>query len=193
VENVIIGAVIVEPFCPLYWRSQDAAVVRAAVSDTCAACLLRHPLDHCQIDYIMSNKMFFVLYLTFMGPCIADIFSSITNKMQRYTILFISVKCSTCFRRYLRPSSGAQNCIYSIGTCQNFTAACRYRGRVRTSSNSSTIAAGSSKCLTSTRCGIYSFELLKMGGGTVPPETCKHFSLRNVASCWLYLEIVLYV
>ena len=29
--------------------------------------------------------------------------------------LFISVKCSTCFRRFLRPSSGAQNCIYSIG------------------------------------------------------------------------------
>ena len=29
--------------------------------------------------------------------------------------LFICVKCSTCFRRFLRPSSGAQNCIYSIG------------------------------------------------------------------------------
>jgi len=28
--------------------------------------------------------------------------------------LFISVKCSTCFRRFLHPSSGAQNCIYSI-------------------------------------------------------------------------------
>jgi hypothetical protein len=50
-----------------------------------------------------------------MGPCIAHIFPSITNKMQRYTIyLFTSVKCCTCFRRYLRPSSEAQNCIYSI-------------------------------------------------------------------------------
>ena len=29
--------------------------------------------------------------------------------------LFISVKCSICFRRFLRPSPGAQNCIYSIG------------------------------------------------------------------------------
>ena len=29
--------------------------------------------------------------------------------------LFISVKFSTCFRRFLRPSSGAQNCIYSNG------------------------------------------------------------------------------
>ena len=29
--------------------------------------------------------------------------------------LFIFVKFSTCFRRFLRPSSGAQNWIYSIG------------------------------------------------------------------------------
>ena len=29
--------------------------------------------------------------------------------------LFISVKCCTCFRRFLRHSSGVQNCIYSIG------------------------------------------------------------------------------
>jgi hypothetical protein len=29
--------------------------------------------------------------------------------------LFISVKCCICFRRFLRPSSGAQNCIYVIG------------------------------------------------------------------------------
>ena len=29
--------------------------------------------------------------------------------------LFISVKCSTCLRLLIRPSSGVQNCIYSIG------------------------------------------------------------------------------
>ena len=29
--------------------------------------------------------------------------------------LFIYLKCSTCFRRFFRPSSGARNCIYSIG------------------------------------------------------------------------------
>ena len=29
--------------------------------------------------------------------------------------LFISVKCSTCFKWFLRPASRAQNCIYSIG------------------------------------------------------------------------------
>jgi len=37
-----------------------------------------------------------------------------TNKMQRFSVyLFISVRCSTCFRRVFRPSSGAQNCTYS--------------------------------------------------------------------------------
>jgi hypothetical protein len=36
----------------------------------------------------------------------------------------------------------------------------------QTSSNSSTIAAGSSKGLTSTRRCIYGFELLMVGGGT---------------------------
>ena len=29
-------------------------------------------------------------------------------------------KCSTCFRRFLRPSSGAQNCIHSIGYLSSF-------------------------------------------------------------------------
>ena len=39
----------------------------------------------------------------------------ITNKTQRFTIyLFISVRRSTCFRRGFRPSSGAQNCTYSV-------------------------------------------------------------------------------
>jgi hypothetical protein len=65
-ENVIIGAVIVEPFCPLYWRSQDAAVVMAAVNDTCAVYLLRYPLYHSQINYITSFlcriKLFYLMF-----------------------------------------------------------------------------------------------------------------------------------
>jgi hypothetical protein len=32
--------------------------------------------------------------------------------------LFISTNCSTCFRVFLRPSSGAQNCTYSVRYCQ---------------------------------------------------------------------------
>ena len=33
---------------------------------------------------------------------------SITNKMQRFIMFFISVRRSTCFRRFFRPSSRAQ-------------------------------------------------------------------------------------
>ena len=29
-------------------------------------------------------------------------------------------KCSTCFRRFLCPSSGAENCIHSIGDLSSF-------------------------------------------------------------------------
>ena len=71
--------------------------------------------------------------------------------------LFISVKCSTCFRRFLHPSLGAQNCIYSIGY---FVKPLLLPATV--SSNSSTTVAGSSKG------AVYTvFELLMMGGGTV--------------------------
>jgi len=33
---------------------------------------------------------------------------SASNKMKRFVDLFISINCSTCFRRFLRPSSGVQ-------------------------------------------------------------------------------------
>jgi len=46
--------------------------------------------------------------------------------MQRFSNLFISVRHSTCFRRYFLPSSGAQNCTYSVRyrICQTVTATC---------------------------------------------------------------------
>ena len=34
--------------------------------------------------------------------------------MRHFSNLFISVRRSTCFRRFFRPSSGAQNCTYSV-------------------------------------------------------------------------------
>jgi len=52
-----------------------------------------------------------------------------------------SISCSTCFRRFFRPSSGAQNCTY-VSYCQTNTAT--------SGSISSTIAAGSSTGLTIT-------------------------------------------
>jgi len=34
--------------------------------------------------------------------------------MQRFSNLFISVRRRICCRRFFRPSSGAQNCTYSV-------------------------------------------------------------------------------
>ena len=48
--------------------------------------------------------------------------------MQRFLDLFISINYSACFRRFLRPSSGAQNFTYSVRYSQTNTAACCYRG-----------------------------------------------------------------
>ena len=46
-----------------------------------------------------------------------------------YLKLFILVKRCTCFGRSFRPSSGAQNCVYSNGICQTAAATCCYSTR----------------------------------------------------------------
>ena len=63
------------------------------------------------------------LNLTFIGPCILIYSYSTTNKMHLLSqIIIILVKRSTCFGRSFRPSSGAQNCVYSNGICQTAAA-----------------------------------------------------------------------
>ena len=51
--------------------------------------------------------------LTFIGPCIANIYTEYKQQDATFHNLFISVRRSACFRRFFRPSSGAQNCTYS--------------------------------------------------------------------------------
>jgi len=52
--------------------------------------------------------------LTFIGPCNANIFTEYNQQDETFHNLFISVRRSTCFMRFFRPSSGAQNCTYSV-------------------------------------------------------------------------------
>jgi len=47
-------------------------------------------------------------------PTVVQHSQSATNKMATFHNLFISVRHSTCFRWVFCPSSGAQNCIYSV-------------------------------------------------------------------------------
>jgi hypothetical protein len=41
-------------------------------------------------------------------------FSEYNQQNATFLNLFISVRRSTCFRRFFRPSSGEQNCTYSV-------------------------------------------------------------------------------
>ena len=54
------------------------------------------------------------ILLTFTGPCIANIFAEYNQQDEKFHNLFISVRRSTCFRRFFRPSSGVQNYTYSV-------------------------------------------------------------------------------
>ena len=51
---------------------------------------------------------------TFTGLCIANIFTENNQQDATFHTLFISARRSICFRRFFRPSSGAQNCTYSV-------------------------------------------------------------------------------
>ena len=54
------------------------------------------------------------MFLTFICPCIADIFAEYNQQGATFLNLFISVRRSACFRRFFRPPSGAQNRTYSV-------------------------------------------------------------------------------
>ena len=81
---------------------------------------------------------------------------STTNKMQSFSNLFISVRRSTCCRRFFRPSSVAESCTYSVRYLSPalLPTAC-LAGPTR-------LEAGSSNGLTNTRRCMCSFELLMM-------------------------------
>jgi len=52
--------------------------------------------------------------LMFMGPCIVNVFFQVYQQDATFYSILYYCQCSTCFRRFLRPSSGAQNCTHSI-------------------------------------------------------------------------------
>jgi len=73
------------------------------------------------VQLIAIQVFFFLIYLSNSNflkswrKCDSIYLQSSTNKMHHFTIyLFISVRLCTCFRRFFRPSSRAQNCTYSV-------------------------------------------------------------------------------
>jgi hypothetical protein len=82
-----------------------------------AVWLLSVPLGAIRTGLQFDNKypiMIYNFFLTFIGPCIANIFSEYNQQDATFLNIFISVRRSTCFRRVFRPLSGAQNCTYSV-------------------------------------------------------------------------------
>ena len=106
------------------------------------------------------NNFFFDF--TFMGPCIINVFKHKQQDAMLHNDIYY-YKCSTCFRRFLHPSSGAQKCIHGIGYLSSFFS---FLPLSWVSWNSPTIAVRNRKNSTNTRCFVYSFELLMMRGGT---------------------------
>jgi len=62
----------------------------------------------------LSNYYTFSFYLTLTCLYIANIFAEYNQQDATFHNLFISVRRSACFRRIFCPSSGAQNCTYSV-------------------------------------------------------------------------------
>jgi hypothetical protein len=147
-----------------------------------------------------------------MGPCIANVFQYISNKMQNLHSLFIFGNCCIYFGWYFHPSSGAHTTVSTASGIWHVVAAiCRYRGRVgtclsvccewrtpptaqhtQTVSNYSTIAADSSNGVTNTRCCRYSL-WASDDGWRYHPQHVEQFpdinKLCKVAPCWIYIGI----
>jgi len=69
-----------------------------------------------------------LVYWTFICPCIASISLKYNQQDAKFSRSIYFYKLLYMFRRFLRPSSGAQNCTHSVRYCQTNIAACCSRG-----------------------------------------------------------------
>jgi len=74
-----------------------------------------------QAPYLISQLLY--INVTFMGPCIVDIFLSTTNKMQRYTVFFIVVSALHVTSNFSAYHQELKNRTCSIGYLSNLFAA----------------------------------------------------------------------
>jgi hypothetical protein len=112
--------------------------------------------------------------LTFMCPWIADIFPSITNKLQRYTIYLFLWNALNISGGTSAHHQELKTVYTASGTCQTFTVACRYRGRVEHVSGGTfahhqelkTLYTASGTCQTFTAACRYRGRVAHVSGGT---------------------------
>ena len=112
--------------------------------------------------------------------------------------LFVSARCSTCFRRYHRPSSGALNCTIRLHVFVKpklLPAAIVDELELHWSSISSTITGGRSFGLTNTWSCVVQFSAPD-DGRRYRLKHVEHLAETNkklwsVASCWLYFRNII--
>ena len=108
--------------------------------------------------------------------------------------LFISGNCSTCFGWYFHPSSGAHaTASTASGICHTVTAICRYRGRVGTRLSVLWVAV----TVWQIPDAVGAVACTPDDGWKYHPKHVEQFpyinKLCNVASCWIYIGILLEV
>jgi len=79
--------------------------------DTSLIIVFRNPQ---LFDPIMSQLKPVSSSTTYTPDTHFNLFAEYNQQDATFLILFISVRRCTCFRRFFRPSSGAQNCTYSV-------------------------------------------------------------------------------
>ena len=119
----------------------------------------------CNSAYLGTGIMLFYFIFFFWHSYVRALqiyFQIITNKMQRFLFIYF-YRCSTGFRRFLRPSSGAHNCTYSFRYSQPTLLLTATMDEMEQNSISSMTAA---VLVDNTWSCMYSCVLLMMGEGT---------------------------
>jgi hypothetical protein len=152
---------------------------------------------HPDTDYLREKACEDPWFLIFISPCIFNIFPNCNQQDATSLNLFVSTKRSTCFRRFLRPSSGAQIVHTVSGICQTLLLPAVIMIGMELllswlgwncNSIPTLITAGSRKVwqIPEAVCTIWAPD----NGRRNRLKHVEHFieinKLRNVASCWLH-------
>jgi len=117
-----IGHESISPFSYVLTKDNPPPLLTDSEATTksfqCSSTVTIKRFTNC-LETVLHNSLYPKLLiirciLTFIGLCIANIFSEYNQQDATFLSFFISVRRSTCFRRVFRPSSGAQNCTYSV-------------------------------------------------------------------------------
>ena len=137
-----------------------------------------------------------------MSPCIVSIIQYISKQDATLHSLFISGNCSTCFGWYFHPSSGTHTTVSTAsGICHTVIAICRYRGSAGTGLSVLWVAYATHSTLKPVPTlwqipdAVDTVVCAPDVGWKYHPKHVEQFpdinKLCNVASCWIYIRILL--